>query len=322
MRRPAKGLRANGGSGAGGGTGVVGSLRLLAHGRDLRGRARVPRSAEEWEETPERTRFPTAWARTPVAGAVRYGLQRGLLKPTAWSVCAPDVEGVERLEGLRGPVVFVANHASHLDTPLILGSLPPRFARRIAVGAAADYFFDTPWRAVLTALAINGFPVERKGSNRLRSLAPQLVAERWNLLLFPEGTRSEDGWMNRVRAGSAHLCCGFGIPAVPIAVRGSYAAMPRGRGWPIPGRPRVSVRYGDPLHPQPGENAWDFNTRLATAVARLWNEEELGWYGALREPRESAVARPAGPPAAGSWRRSWESGRPLPPPRTLGDAED
>ncbi|MFF0018018.1 lysophospholipid acyltransferase family protein [Streptomyces sp. NPDC005374] len=295
-----------------GATGIVGGVRLIAYSRDWLGRARVPRSAEQWEETPPRKRFPTAWARTPVAGAVRFGLQRGVLKPTTWSVCAPDIEGVERLEQLRGPVVFVANHSSHLDTPLILGALPRRFARRIAVGAAADYFFDTRWRAIVTALAINGFPVERKGSNRLKSLAPQLVADGWHLLLFPEGTRSQDGWMNRVRAGSAHLCCGFGIPAVPIAVRGSFAAMPRGRGWPVPGRPRVSVRFGQPLYPQQGESAWDFSSRLSEAVARLWNEEDLGWYGAMRESQESAVARPTGSGTAASWRRIWESSRPLP----------
>jgi 1-acyl-sn-glycerol-3-phosphate acyltransferase len=306
-----------GGRGPAGG-GVVAGLRLLAHGRDLRGRARVPRSAQQSEPG----RFPTAWARTPVAGAVRYGLQRGLLKPTAWTVVAPDVEGVERLDGLRGPAVFVANHASHLDAPLILGALPPRFARRIAVGAAADYFFDTPWRGALSALALGAFPVERRGGKRLKSLAPELVADGWHLLLFPEGTRSADGWMNRVRAGSAHLCCGQGVPAVPVAVRGSYAAMPRGLGWPVRGRPRVSVRFGDPLLPGPGESAWDFNARLTTAMARLWNEEELGWYGSLRETRESAVARPAGPPAAASWRRAWEASRPLPKKRRAPLPED
>ena len=82
------------------------------------------------------------------------------------------VEGTEYLDGVRGPVVFVANHSSHLDTPLILGSLPERFADRVAVGAAADYFFDARWRAALTALFFNAFPVERYGSRRLRSLAP------------------------------------------------------------------------------------------------------------------------------------------------------
>jgi 1-acyl-sn-glycerol-3-phosphate acyltransferase len=53
----------------------------------------------------------------------------------------PRVEGRENLGSLSGPAVFVANHASHLDTPLILGALPRPLASRLAVGAAADYFF-------------------------------------------------------------------------------------------------------------------------------------------------------------------------------------
>ncbi|TGB15123.1 lysophospholipid acyltransferase family protein [Streptomyces sp. MZ04] len=290
---------------------LTGVVRLLAQGRDWRGRARVPRSAEPFRNPPRRRQFATAWARTPLAGAVRHGLQRGLLKPTAWAVCDPDVEGLEHLDALRGPVVFVANHASHLDTPLVLGALPPRYARRTAVGAAADYFFDSRWRGFVTALVINGFPVERRGSTRLKSLAPELVKDGWNLLLFPEGTRSADGWMNRVQAGSAYLCCAFDIPAVPVAIRGSFAAMPRGRGWPVPGRPRVSVRFGRPLRPEPGESARAFNSRLASAIARLWNEEELGWYGALRQDEPASLAGPKGPPQAASWRRVWEAGRPL-----------
>jgi 1-acyl-sn-glycerol-3-phosphate acyltransferase len=116
----------------------------------------------------------------------RRGIQRGVLTPLTWSQTRPEVVGLEGLEGLTGPVVLVANHASHLDTPLILGSLPERIARHTAVGAAADYFFDARWRAAVTALVFNAFPVERYRSRRLRSLAPQLLARGWSLLLFPD----------------------------------------------------------------------------------------------------------------------------------------
>jgi 1-acyl-sn-glycerol-3-phosphate acyltransferase len=291
--------------------GMIDEARLLAQGRDWRGRARTPRSAQPWERPTRRNEFPTAWARTPIAGAVRSSIQRGLLRPATWTVTAPDIEGAEYLDQLPGPAVFVANHASHLDTPLVLGSLPRSYARKLAVGAAADYFFDSRWRAVLTALAINGFPIDRKRPGRLKSLAPQLLEDGWSLLLFPEGTRSEDGWMNPVRLGSAHLCCSVGVPAVPIAIRGTYAAMPRGRSWPVPGRPRVSVRYGRPLFPAKGENAREFNKRLTPALARLWNEEDLGWYAAMRADAQTALTGPAGPQQAASWRRIWTSGRPL-----------
>jgi 1-acyl-sn-glycerol-3-phosphate acyltransferase len=257
-------------------------LRLLHHGRDWRGRSTPPRSAEPWvPEVPEKE-FPTAWARSRFAVAVRAGLTRTLLRGVVWSQTAPAVEGTSYLNEVRGPVVFVANHSSHLDTPLILGSLPPRFADRVAVGAAADYFFDTRWRAVTTALLFNAFPVERYGSRRLRSLASDLIDDGWSLLIYPEGTRSEDGWMNPFRIGAAYLCVTKGIPVVPIALCGSYAAMPRGRNWPKPGRPRITIRYGRPLHPAADEKPGDFRRRMTEAVVRLAAEEQLGWYGALR----------------------------------------
>jgi 1-acyl-sn-glycerol-3-phosphate acyltransferase len=301
-------------------------LRLLRHGRDWRGRSTVPRSAEPWVPDVAEPEFPTAWARSPLAVAVRAGLTRSLLKAVVWSQTAPLVEGTAYLDGLRGPAVFVANHSSHLDTPLILGSLPPRFANRVAVGAAADYFFDVRWRAITTALLFNAFPVERYRSRRLRSLAAELVDDGWSLLLYPEGTRSEDGWMNPFRVGAAHLCVAKALPVVPIAISGSYAAMPRGRGWPERGRPRVAIRYGRPLYPAEGEKAGDFRRRMVQAVARLAAEEELGWYGALRAAANGTLeipgygsppgltgAAPAtrGAPAA-RWRRIWASTRPGP----------
>lgn len=291
--------------------GLIGEARLLARGRDWRGRSRTPRSAEPFAPRAAPREFPTAWARTPAAAAVRAVIQRGVLKPVVWSQTTPQVSGLDLVAEVAGPVIFIANHASHLDAPLILGSLPRRFTRRIAVGAAADYFFDARWRASLTALVFNAFPVERQGSRRLRSLAPRLLDEGWNLLLFPEGTRSQEGWMNSFRLGTAQLCCTRGVPAVPLALRGSFAAMPRGRNWPRPDRPRVALRYGRPLRPAAEESVRDFNERLSTAVSRLWAEEDLGWYRSLREQADRTLSPPVGPSGAG-WRRMWESTRPLP----------
>ena len=284
--------------------------KVLFAKRDWRGRARTPRSATQHEPPDQAYEFPTGWARMAAVRVARQGIQRAGLTPLTWSLTKPEVRGREYLDKLTGPVVFVANHSSHLDTPLILGSLPTRYARRIAVGAAADYFFDARWRAAVTALVFNAFPVERYRSRRLRSLAPQLLARGWSLLLYPEGTRSEDGWMSLMRLGAAQLCVSRHVPAVPIVLRGTYAAMPRGRNWPIPGRPRVVVRYGEPLSPVEGESARTFNTRLARAVSQLWAEEEMGWYQSLRAQAGGELALPTGPKVA-SWRRSWESTRPL-----------
>ncbi len=305
---------------------IRGEIRQLRHGRDWRGRGAVPQSAQEHMLEQEGREFPTSWARTPVAVAARAGLRRTLLRAVVFGQTKTVVEGTEYLDGVRGPVVFVANHSSHLDTPLILGSLPERFADKVAVGAASDYFFDVRWRATLTAIFFNAFPVERYGSRRLRSLALELVDDGWSLLLYPEGTRSEDGWMNPFKLGAAMLCVNKGIPCVPIALRGSYAAMPRGRNWPPQGRPRVSVRYGRPLVPREGEDGRAFRVRMAKAVSQLAAEEDLGWYDALRAAADDrleipgSAMRPVRPgavrgeaPAANvaHWRRIWASTQPL-----------
>lgn len=133
-------------------------VRLLRHARDWRGRARVPRSARHWELPDDTAGFPTAWARSAPVGILRSALQRGLLKPVTWSQTRPVVHGREYLDAVAGPAIFVANHSSHLDTPLILGSLPQRITEKLAVGAAADYFYDSRTRAAVTTLLFNAFP--------------------------------------------------------------------------------------------------------------------------------------------------------------------
>lgn len=290
---------------------ILSEIRLVSRGRDWRGRSRTPRSAEPWAPAPGPREFPTGWARTRAARVVRDGVQRGVMRPLVWTQTRPQVYGADLLEGVAGPVIVVANHASHLDAPLILGALPAHLSRRMAVGAAADYFFDARWRATLTALVFNAFPVERSGSRRQKLLAPQLIRDGWSVLMFPEGTRSQDGWMRPFRLGAAQLACQHGVPAVPVAIRGAFAAMPRGQNWPRAGRPRIAVHIGRPLRPEIGETGPAFSARLAAAVNQLWAEEDLGWWRAMRAAADASLPAPTGPPAA-SWRRIWESTRPLP----------
>jgi 1-acyl-sn-glycerol-3-phosphate acyltransferase len=291
-------------------SGLAEQFRQVRRGRDWRGRAWTAPAADPGRSRSTPAQFPTAWARSPVPAALRLGFQRALLRPATWTFTRPEVHGLDHLAGAPTPMVLVANHASHLDAALILGSLPVKIARRTAVAAAADYFFDVPWRGALTALTMNGFPVGRKdgasgtGGAASTVLARHLLQEGWNLLIFPEGTRSEDGWMGTTRRGAAHLCCALDVPAVPVAVHGTFAAMPKGRSWPVPGRRTVGVRYGRPLRPGTGERAAQIHQRLRVELARLWNEEDLGWYKARRAEPGQALERAAGPDAA-RWRRIW-----------------
>jgi 1-acyl-sn-glycerol-3-phosphate acyltransferase len=246
--------------------------------------------------------------------AVRGVVQRGGLKPLVRSQLSVRVSGLEVLDGVRGPVVFVANHSSHLDAPLVLTTLPEQWRRWTAVAAAADYFFDTVPRAVGSTMAFSTFPMERRGGGGA-SLATDLLLEGWSVLVFPEGTRSADGWAGEFRHGAAHLALACRAPVVPIGIRGSFPAMPRGRAWPVPGRPPVRVRYGPPVLPGEQDDAGTLTDRLHAEIARLLDEDDSDWYASLRRAADGLTPSPSGPPAP-RWRRVWDATAPLPPDRT------
>jgi 1-acyl-sn-glycerol-3-phosphate acyltransferase len=291
------------------GTSLRRDLRTASRGWRWGRTPLVPASAEAHRPAFEVRGFPTAWARSPGAVAVRRAVQRYGLKPLVRSQVSVQVSGLEVLDDLRGPVLFVANHSSHLDAPLVLTTLPERWRRWTAVAAAADYFFDTWPRAVGSTMAFSTFPMERRGGGG-GSVADDLLFEGWSLLMFPEGTRSADGWAGEFRRGAAHLAIAAQVPVVPIAIRGSYAAMPRGRSWPVPGRPPVRVRYGTPVLPAADDDAASLTDRLRAQIAVVRDEDATDWYGALRRAADGVTPSPAGPEAA-RWRRVWESTAPL-----------
>ena len=287
-------------------------VKQVARGWRWGRRPLVPRSAEPYVLPQESTVFPTKWARTPAAIALREVLQKGALNSVLRFEVNPQTSGLDSLRKVNGPALIVANHSSHLDTPLLLCTLPDAMRRKTAVAAAADYFFDTWWRATASAIVFNTFPIERRGG-KLSSTPGDLLADGWNVVVFPEGTRSPDGWMERFRMGAAHLAVEHGVPVIPVGIKGSFAAMPRGRGWPVPGRPTVAVRYGDPLYPVEGESARDFAPKVSAAVSALLDEEATTWWEARRRVATGASPSQSGPDAA-RWRRVWESTAPIKTP--------
>lgn len=288
-------------------------VRDVASGWRWGARPLVPESAQPHRPPAELTgEFATAWARTPLAVTVRAGVQAGGLKPLVWSLVRPQVRGLDNLVGLQRPAIFTANHSSHLDAPLILCSLPPAWRRRTLVTAAADYFFDAWWRATGTALAFGTVPLDRRATTASSSSTPrQLLDAGWNLLIFPEGTRSPDGQLGAFKSGTARLAISAEVPVIPIGLRGAYAAMPRGHGWPVPGRRRVSVRFGSPLRLRPEENAKQLTDRMRRSVSQLCAEDASTWWESISEAPAAATDDMA------RWRRVWAASAPVrhEPPR-------
>src|SRR3954453_23889160 len=182
------------------------------------------------------------WARCAPARLARETILSGLLAPVmAWYV-RRRVEGREIFAALRPPVIFVANHSSHIDTPTILRALPRAWRQRTSVAAAADYFYRKRWVAAAVSLLFSTVPIQRKGGGMDSGSADhlhRLLGQRWNLLLYPEGTRSRNGARGKLHSGAAVLAAAHDVAIVPIHVVGTRAAMPPGRTWPKRWRARM-----------------------------------------------------------------------------------
>ncbi len=228
----------------------------------------IEAAREAAQNAPERVRelrkaaadLDLPWARSLPARWIRENFMRFILNPTMDFYAARRSDGFEALAALEQPVILVANHASHMDTPVILSALPRKLRKHTAVAAAADYFYKSKLIASLVSLFFNTVPLDRKGGagvSKSGSHLDKLLNDGWSLLLYPEGTRKHGEGLGRIRRGAAVLATEHNLPIVPIRVDGTAQAMPPGQFWPkrlrgrlFSRRHRIHVSFGEPIPPQ------------------------------------------------------------------------
>jgi cytidylate kinase len=139
-----------------------------------------------------------------------------------------------------GAVLLAANHSSVLDPPLI-GSATDR---QLSFLAKAE-LFDLPLLGGLIR-RVNARPIRREGADpsALRT-AMRVLEDRGALLIFPEGTRGDEGIIRSAKTGAGMLAVLSGAAVVPVFIKGSGRAWPRGRKLPRPAR--VTVTFGTAL---------------------------------------------------------------------------
>jgi 1-acyl-sn-glycerol-3-phosphate acyltransferase len=270
--------------------------------------------------------YDTDWARRYPARVVRAALLDNVLQPTVRLVAKPERRGLDRLVDLQRidppePLIFAANHHSHLDSALIITSLPEPWRHKVFVGAAADYFFTNPVTSAASALGLNAIPIERDGvSRRSVAQAEALLRDGWSLVLFPEGGRSPDGWGQPHKPGAAWMAQRTGAAVVPIHIAGTGRILPKGAKKLTPGR--TIITFGPPLRAGDDEDARNFADRVAATIDALADEAAGDWYAARRRAHAGETKPLAGPQDA-SWRRAWSlgdrKGRPSLPKRRWPD---
>jgi 1-acyl-sn-glycerol-3-phosphate acyltransferase len=174
-----------------------------------------------------------------------------------------EVEGLEKVDPSRG-YVFVSNHLSYMDTPVVLSRIPAEFRFLAKKG-----LFQIPFLG--TYLKRGGHvPVPRddpRAAVRSMTQAAETIREHGiSVLIFPEGGRSVDGELHPFKEGAAYVAIKAGVPIVPMALIGTRRVMPMGavtlRGGP------VRLKIGDPI-PTEGLVLRDREKLIEEARARI-----------------------------------------------------
>ena len=182
---------------------------------------------------------------------VLFGLRDSFIAYGRWMmrvgrfILGIDVEaaGLDRLD--RGtPYVFMSNHLSFLDGPLLMTVLD-RPARVIV----KRFVFRVPVLGL--GMRFSGYvPLDREGAGAGKvsiARAARLIREkRYSFLIYPEGTRSWEGNLLPFRRGGFFLALACGAPIVPVTVQGTYELMPRGKRFVRKGR--VKITFHEPVH--------------------------------------------------------------------------
>jgi|SRR5215469_1346724 len=245
------------------------------------------------DQTTETT-GPFPWQTSLWARAARRVLRYHTLTRMVHINCKPmEVEGQENLQHLDNPAIFIGNHSSHMDAPVLFYALPERFKRRVAFGGAADRWFlrgrkgvrNQPW---YFALSMNAFPIQRGGGRNALSYAETLLDKRWSLVIFPEGTRSTTGKIASFRHGVSLLALAKRVPVVPIWLEGLRAMRPKGTKAITPGP--ALARIGKPIHFTPGTPVAEATHILYRTMENL--REEIGRSKRNHTPSRSAPSSP------------------------------
>ena len=210
------------------------------------------------------------------------------MEPLVWLLANPRVVA-EGVLTPGEPMLIVANHVTAFDGPLVQYALPGPMRRRIAAAMAGDMLedyrhFRNPGRApgqrrfmffgplayLLVTALFNVFPLPRQ-RNFQRSFAHAGAAldRGYNVLVFPEGTRSAEGSLARFRGGIGLLVKQSGVRVLPVGLRGLGELKTARRGWFRSGR--IEVHVGQPIRFAPEETDAAITERLHGEVNKLVN---------------------------------------------------
>jgi long-chain acyl-CoA synthetase len=249
--------------------------------------ADLQRLAESSTETvsPEALHEPVefpSWNRMWPVRVVRAVSQAAFLLPLTRIFAWIKVRGLEHLKDLEGPVIFAANHQSHMDAPVILAALPGKWRRQVAPAMAKEFFkahffpeqyprktrFLKGLEYYLSAGFFNAFPLPQReaGARQTLRYAGELISDGFSILIFPEGKRTEHGEIAPFRPGIGLMASRLAVPIVPVRLIGVDRVLHQ--KWKMAKPGPVEVIFGPALHLS-GDDYEGLTRQVEEAVRKL-----------------------------------------------------
>jgi 1-acyl-sn-glycerol-3-phosphate acyltransferase len=151
-------------------------------------------------------------------------------------------EGLEKIDP-KGAYVFVSNHLSYMDTPVVLSTIPVQFRFMAKEGLFKIPFLGTHLTQAGHIAVPLGDP--RASVTSLRKAAEIIREREISVLVFPEGGRARDGELQRFKEGAAYIAIKAGVPVVPLTLIGTREILAMGSATFRPGA--VRLRVGEPI---------------------------------------------------------------------------
>ena len=236
------------------------------------------------QEKESKIEYPYArWAQRWPITWLRLAAWYGVTWPYIMIMGRPKIFGRERLKDLKGPALIVSNHITEIDIGYLMAALPARFRNRLAVAMQGEmlrsmrhppkeWFFLRRWREqlryALVTTFFNVFSLPQKAKYRESfRFAGEMADKGYNVVIFPEGRRTETGEMGPFRSGIGLLATHLNLPVVPMRIDGLFPLRVAKKHYAKPGA--IQVKVGDPVTFEPTTDAEEIAKTLQETVASI-----------------------------------------------------
>jgi len=203
----------------------------------------------------DKVKFKT-WPMNAISKITRIAIQKIIAYPLTRIFTKTEYYNLDNIKNIKKPVIFVINHQSVFDAPIINKKL----YTKTAFAADSDYVFGIGTKnpffklyrkltGILVALSFNAYPFgESIGTDISLEFTGEMLDRGYSILIFPEAHRTKDGKIKPFKSGIGYIAINMKVPIIPIKIQGLYEVLPVTNF--IPKFHKSSVKIGKPILPK------------------------------------------------------------------------